>query len=476
MRPILLRAFVVGALGVAATTNSPASANTPEDVYGLGARAAAMGGTGTASSDDSSSVYYNPANLPYCEKNLIDVSILHAAFELGAEGSDTDTGAESPNDATRVTFGICSKLPYGLAFGFAFGVGMENPMTLKQSTLNSTPQYGLYGKPTEQLSIALGLGYQPARWISIGIGLSVLIHSGLNVQADIPVLVPDEELGAAINWDLQPRIAPYAGVTVSPIPELRLSAAYRGALYHQLNAPIDVKVAVSGIDLDVDLLLEAITWYSPQQVSLGASYSPFDFLTATFDLTWYQWSAYPGPFILASSRGDENSVAAALLYAPASEQKFLDIFVPRFGLEASFLDHALFVRAGYSHRPAVLGVPSERSNLLDGPANSFSVGAGYDWYITDGPADETSSESSESEGAQAKSSESADAIGEPAAVTAPTAVQATAASFKVSVDGYFRITVVSERKVDKATNPERWDTFRYGGNVWELGTTAGIGW
>ena len=228
---------------------SPAArANAPEDVQGVGARTNAMGGAGTASAVDFSATYYNPANLSRCENSQLGVDIRHTLYNLEAEDASpalagdpdadptTDDDYPEPKplrDQTRVTMGFCNHLPFNLSFGMVFGIGLQNPMTLDQSTLNQQPHWLLYGEQLEALSIALGIAYSPIPELSFGFGASILIHSTLSINTEIEVL-SDDPSEVIFQWNLQPTAAIYVGVNANPTSWLHLGIAYRGALYHAL--------------------------------------------------------------------------------------------------------------------------------------------------------------------------------------------------------------------------------------------------
>ena len=77
------------ALAVVAFAAAGRAANAnPIDAFGLGARGAALGGAQTASADDSSANYYNPALLVSLEDIHIDVGYRLASPTLELGGAD----------------------------------------------------------------------------------------------------------------------------------------------------------------------------------------------------------------------------------------------------------------------------------------------------------------------------------------------------------------------------------------------------
>ena len=98
-------------------------------------------------------------------------------------------------------------------------------------------------------------------------------------------------------------------------------------MFHKLEAPAQIMVELAGLRVPVNLLLESYAWYSPNQVALGTSFEPVEWLTLAMDLTWYQWSRYPGPYVpraLTRAR-----TARSLDYPPEIDLVFEDTLVPR---------------------------------------------------------------------------------------------------------------------------------------------------
>lgn len=436
-RPLLAVAFVCSALFA-----SSARANTVEDIQGLGSRVNAMGGAGTALATDFAATYYSPANLAFCENSSLSLELRHTLYELELEGDPDDPEAKELRDQTRVSVGFCNQLPYNFAFGLVFAMGLQNPMTLDQTTLSSTPQFLLYGEPLEQLSIQLGVAYKIVPQLSIGLGVSILVNSFLGVNASIPI-VTDGTVEAEIRWDLKPRAAVVAGVHAEPIPGLHLAANYRSALFHDLNTPTNVEVEAAGVFLDVQLFIESAAWYSPQQFAIGVTWDPIDALTLAFDVTWFDWSSHPGPFLIVTPVGDDG-IAAGLRYPEREDYGFRDVVVPRLGAEYRILDDDLALRAGYHYRAAIAPVPSQTSNLLDSDVHSISLGGGY--FFGDRP----------------------DEMTEPA--TGPHIRGANG-----SIDVFVRVQHMKSRDVAR-TEAGPLDVYSFGGNVLDAGLQLSIGW
>jgi long-chain fatty acid transport protein len=355
-----------------------ASANPAQDTFGLGAKAKALGGAGTVLSDDYSAVYYNPARMTRCQGQSLSI-----AYALSAHALDTVSAAGEAIDTTpipmrqRLNLGSCLRLPFDFAFGFFVGAGLHEPMHLAQTTATSTPNFLMHNSRLDTLSLMFGGAYALTDRLSFGLSLSVLAGSDLRLALRLPVL-SEEEVAIDLNWNLKPKVAVYAGLFFEAWAGFEFALVYRSALYHRLYAVTDNSLSLSSVDVELDLLIEGVMWYSPQQVSVGIAYthqSPN--ITMSADIIWMNWSAYPGPFI--QSAGLSDSTLATSLNFPADEDLHIqDVIVLRTGAQYT---HANFIsyRIGYTYRPSPLPLPQGRANLLDTDTHSFSTGLGFDW-------------------------------------------------------------------------------------------------
>lgn len=464
---------------------SVASANTPEAMLGLGARNSGMGGAGTAVANDFTAVYYNPAGLGYCGRSETGIDIHHSFYRVHVNSADPELPREERvPDMTRATIGACFRLPYRLSLGLIFGSGLQSSAGIDQTTYNDTPQFLLYGESHNQFTIAMALAYRPIRQLSIGVGAAVIVNSDLDIGVYAPISLRDEnnefaDVAFDLHWGLKPTAAPYVGVTVQPIPELRIAATYRGPLKHHLHIPVTANVntgmLISGfepLDLTLPFIVQADTWYQPREFAFGVSVDPIPTLTITADLTWYQYSAFnssPYPFLGVTFDPNVPSYAKALVGIPELDPVgYRDVWQPRVGAEARFLDSRFAVRGGYSVRWAAVAIPGGRnSNILDNTVNSLSLGAGY----TFGPrtADEVA--------AHVRAREDDEPV-----VTVPSQdrvsfgdersdleTPARSLPVMVRVDGYYRMSFMRERHSD-------FKQMDYGGRFFELGMTSSIGW
>lgn len=436
--------------------SSHAQANLREDVFGAGARVKAMGGAGTAVATDWSAVYYNPANMAFSPQSSMSIAFERQDYQLEIQDEQAFPTPDELRPRNTLTLGMTMVLPFKISFGAMLQFGLERAQYFDQSTPNPTPRYHFYGQNLEQLSIMFGFAYEVIEGLSFGLALAPLVNSELILNTDVPIYSGEKELSGRFAWNLIPNATWYLGMHYTPVDEFHLALSYRTRMYHKLDANADIIVALFGAEFAFEqLLLQSYSWYSPQQLALGASFEPIQNLLIGFDVTWYEWSASKGPYVNAAFPVDEESddseqntgsasdvsqpsIADTVTLPIMPDMNFRDIFVPRLGIEWTILDQALALRGGYRFQPTPVPQPSGRINLLDSNTHFFSFGGGYTWWPSwqdRGPAEAWSSQN----------------------------------PFSVSLDLYGTVGLLTRREVDKGGSEEVLNDYTFSGVVYDMG-------
>lgn len=433
-----------------------ASANTPDDVYGVTPRTIAMGGAGTALPGDHSATHYNPAGLAACESSAIALDVSRISHHLSFTDERAATTGGEPlvpkrtRDQTRFTLGTCQRLPFDLSLGLMLGLGVPGAISLDQQTANPTPNFALYGESHEQITIALGLAWKLSPQLAIGAGFAALIKTSLPLDADFPILEPDptdpsgyRPVTFGLGVHMGAKLAPRFGVLFTPSPRFRIGAAYRGPLYHDLDVDAFITAKLI-VEIPVPVHVDSLGWFSPRQLSAGVSGEPRPDLTLTADVTYYRWgelrtsnSSYP---FLNMYTLDPEGASGALVFPRPTHTGWKNNLAYRAGAELRRGDLAF--RGGLGYRTTAVHTPeSSNVNLLDGPVVTAS--AGLAWHTGD---------------------------------TTPSnpprrwwRYELPDVTFKADV--FFRIDHMLEQRVDTADKQ-----FRYGGDVLQLGAMATLGW
>lgn len=467
------------ALSFACLVSNSAYANAAEDVFGIGARSVALGGAGTATAHDFSATYYNPANLPLCKRHQLSVGVhqifnnlgtdidvselptVEDPFNPGEMVTDPELVPIEPQNQTRLHLGVCIPMPANLALGLILDMGLQNTIAADPNTVAENPRFFTYGSAMDTVTIQLALGYQPVRWLSLGLGASVLANIGVGSALAFSLSSSDpDDAAAMVRANLTPKVAPIAGIYASPIPELELGVTFRGKLFSDLNVPSVVAASSGALAIEAALVADGSVWYTPNQLAFGIAGRPFDALLLTVDVTWYQLSDHPSPYIEVIAVGEV--LGNEIVFPPFEDFGFRNIVVPRFGVEYRMLaNNALALRGGYMFRPWSAAIPGTsagcqeaaqdpnaaacRANLLDNSSHWISVGAGYTVFLGHAP---TGPEQDD---------------GRPA----------------LTVDVFFRAGLFQDRQVNRTEPVSEVPYLRqysYGGQVYDLGATLTLDW
>ena len=430
------RALAMACFLILGLTSKLALANSLEDMVGAGGRSKAMGGVGTALSTDLSAVYYNVANLAFGKESTFTMGFSHIDYNFTVNAEPEDPEMESMRPRDNITLGLSLLLPFDLSFGVMINVAPKVPQFFDQGSPDPKPRFVMYGQRLEQISFMFGFAYKVVDSLSVGVGTAALVNSDLDIDNSIPILTKGIPMDNRFAWTLESNMAYYAGLHYRPSDEFHLGLSYRSSVFHKMKAYAVTAVHAGGIPLDMNMILEVYSWYSPAQVALGSSYLPNSDWVISFDLTWYDWSRYPGPFI-KTSPANNPALATILEFQEYKSPKFQDVVVPRFGVEMK-ASEAVALRAGYSYRFSPAPAPTSNENLLDSDMHIGTLGLGYRWEYQEKPSPN-----------HAKT-DKLDA-------------------FAIDLDLYASIGVMPTTKVHKTDVQEVLNDFDFGGMVYDFG-------
>lgn len=466
--------MLLRSLCVVVLASAVAHANTPEDVYGASARTIAMGGAGTALPGDYAAAHYNPAGLSYCQSDLLALDVSYIAHHLSF--TDEDTNRVEPlvpkrvRDQTRVMLGSCLELPFGLSAGLMLGFGTPGAIRLDQQTANETPNYVMYGENNEQLSMALGFSWRASSRLSVGVGFAALFKTELPLSADFPILEPDptepsgyRPVAFGLGVGLGAMIAPRFGVLYTPSSRFRIGATYRGALYHDLDVDAYITAKLI-IEIPVPVHVDSLGWFSPRQLSAGASGEPVENLTLAADVTYYRWgelrtqgSSYP---FLNMYSLDPQGASGALVFPRPIRSGWKNNLAWRAGGELRTAGGTMTIRGGLGYRTrAVNAADDSNVNLLDAPVVTASTG--FAWHA----------------GGRA----AAPGVSRKPAKSEPPRRwwRYTLPDVSFTADVFFRVDHMMEQQVEHVASPgdvvpEK--HYRFGGDVFQVGAMATLAW
>lgn len=335
---------------------------SPQDLFGYGARQAAMGATGVAFVDDFAAAHANPAGASRARGRSLTFGFAATGFEL------TRDGAYFPADPGSATLiGLAFNLPFGGALrdrvGIALGFFTPTDVIVRARIRRAaTPQFVVLPDRVQSVSLQLGVGCDLGYGLRVGAGFTALAA----LQGD--VLVTNDAAGRSttrIDNQLVASYAPLLGASWERGP-WRVGATYRGALVARFA------VVISAPDLGLPippLNVAGVAQFDPAQLQLELAWQRAGWTVAA-GVTAKRWSEYPGPSVATTPSSPSP---------PAPE--FGDTLVPRVGVERRWslpADGDFTARGGYFFEPspAPRAVPARQFHDNDRHALTFGLGAG----------------------------------------------------------------------------------------------------
>lgn len=374
---------MVAAWAAIAALTARSAAASPEDLFGFGPSAVAMGGTGAAVGEGFGAVHANPALLSLAHEKSLALGWQSSFFSLHASGARA--GGSLPGDAVHGTLvGAVLPIPFGgvLRDRVTLGAGFYTPTDVVVRAKILYPealQAPLLSDRAHSVAVQLGAGFDLGRGIRVGGGFAALAALTGKVVVATNVL---GQVGTTVDEQLVVAYAPIFGAAVDLGRGWRAGAAFRGELAGRFEVVIDVHDL--GSLVVPPFHIGGVAQYDPTQVQLEVGRRDGDWALAA-GVTYKRWSAYPGP-VYATVVCETNPECLALRPDPPL---FHDTLVPRVGVERTFhprrarADLALHLRGGafYERSPAPPQVHA--SNYADDDRLAATLGFGASWPAID---------------------------------------------------------------------------------------------
>jgi long-chain fatty acid transport protein len=265
---------------------------SPEDLFGYGARAQAMGATGAASAEGYEAAYANPALLSRLRARKLSLGLEGAVFDLKAAGDRISYAR-----AKGLVIAVDLPIPFGGALEDRVGVGLAfytptDVVVRGRILYPETPQYPLLPDRAQSVAIRLGVGADIGHGIKVGAGFAALAEI-----AGSAVVATDAtgRVGTRVEDQLIATYAPTFGVSYDlPLKSdavWRAGLTYRGTLDARFAVLIDATKLSS---LNIPLFnISGLAQYDPAQVALEIARET-NGLTLAVGATYKRWSGYPG--------------------------------------------------------------------------------------------------------------------------------------------------------------------------------------
>jgi len=353
------------------------------DIFGFGSRNVAMGGAATASVDDHTAVFYNPAGLT--QRKVIHLGLSFASYiqNLSIEHrnpGDESLEARAPESPIGVGFGVVfplgGKIDNRVALGLAIYLPVARALRL-EALEPSTPRWYRYNTLADKLHILASVAVEITDWVSVGVGIQAL--ADLDGRVDLELDLTNERITRRdASVQLVTTAMPVVGLLFTPLEGWRIGLSYRAALSLSYEIPLvfdfgeaaDLVVDISGTDL-----------YTPHTITLGTAYDFEDAgVLVSLDAELALWSYAPDPSLRVAVRGEgtlleELGLGDLLNLQPGRvpDAGFSDAITIRAGTEYTPLDW-LLLRAGAFWRQSAVAPQTGATTYLDSDAIGGALG------------------------------------------------------------------------------------------------------
>ena len=358
-------------LSLVVLASAPAHAGV-EDTFGLGPRAMALGGSYAARPGDFAAAYYNPAGLARGGSQgehggFFELSAAHlfAAPRLYVTRSD-GSELETPGEPTTTGVLVGSRFSLGQPFdldGLNMGLSVYVPEHLFRWSIrpDDDVQWALLTDRTQVVTANASVGLRLAPWLSVGAGLRVMFDVETLTRGRVTDVAYDPETGkvrthTVLGTDARVfgRVAPLAGVLVTPRDDLRLGLTYRHESY--VDDWGDTRITDVPILRHMGYTHRFAHYFEPTQVTAAVSADLAPTLDVSADLTFSRWSR-----ALSTNHNAQFSPVWG------------DTWTPAVGVRWA-AHRALGVLGGYRFQKSPLGNYGGPSNLLDNDRHALSLG------------------------------------------------------------------------------------------------------
>ncbi len=371
--------------GVLCLLGAGAAQGAGFNIYEAGARATALGGAFTATADDGSAIFYNPAGLAFLEGSALDLNlmpIIPAAEFTGAmptDGSDPAQGKTADQtfpipgayyyqNLGDLTWGIGLYAPFGLGVKWDDPdnwVGRAVSYNVDLATVYVTP--AVAWKVDEDVALSFGVDIAHT---AIELNRRMLTDFGGN-NASYDVVDVTIEGHSDFNF------TPSAGALIKASDKLSFGVMYHGKKSMQIpEGTLTLEnIAPAALEANVDALIAGLGGDEhtgstelrlPHMLSLGASYSFTDQLRLEFNAVHFGWGHFDE---LALDFGNE-------LLNETIPEAYEDVWQLRIGAEYK-VNEDLLLMGGYVRDKSPQPVESMSPLLPDSNRDDFSFGVQY---------------------------------------------------------------------------------------------------
>lgn len=352
------------------------------DEFGVDATGIAMGNARTASANDWTATYYNPAGITQSRES-VGFNFIVAANHLSVK----PFGTGFTNNNNRVTEGIAVGITHRFLADFIrVGIGLYTPLgdTQQQIThyadqneayLTNKLYFEFLENTTEQQIILPTIAFRVLPFLSIGGGLSLFVKSMTYSHEYFPN--PTNQAYWYMNLDNTQQYTYVAnvGILFHPSDRFKVGFSYMSADDFPITGAAFVHLNAGALPIasQITQTIDTILFYTPAHASLGVMYKPLHNLELNGDLTWVGYSSYIDNHNGRPQNETYVDPATGITYAG---QGFNDIYIPKLGVAYKPVS-TWCVMGGYEYIPTPVPPQMRQTNYVDSVKNVLSTGVSY---------------------------------------------------------------------------------------------------
>ncbi len=359
------------------------------DIFGVDATGIAMGNARTASADDWTATYYNPAGITQT-KESVGFNFLFAVNHLSVKSFGSGFQNNDNKDIEGLSVGMTHEfladfVHIGIAFYTPLGDTQQqitHYADASESFLTNKLYFEFLENTTEQQVILPTIAFRVLPFLSIGGGLSLFIKSMTYSYEYFPNPLNQSVWYMNLNNTQQYTYVANLGILFHPSDRFKVGFSYMSADDFPIVGAAYVHLNAQGLPIASNFTqtINTILFYSPAHASLGIMYKPMDNLQLNSDLTWVGWSSYLNNHNVRPQNESYTDPATGITY---SGQGFNDIYIPKLGVAYKPVE-TLCVMAGYEYEPTPVPPQMRTTNYVDSVKNVLSTGVSYIMPYNDG--------------------------------------------------------------------------------------------
>lgn len=364
------------------------------NLYEMGSKSMALAGAFSATADDASAIYFNPAGIAQLEGMHVYLggTLLIPNVKFSGVSPYPGYGVEEETK-DRLFFPPGLYLTKQFSQKLVGGVGLYAPFALAtewDDAENFTGRYISQKAELRGIYVSPSVAYKVSDMISLGANLNV-VYSAVELRRvqnqpfngqvlDVANVKLDATNGLAFGFDF--------GALIKPVPKVQLGFVYRSKVTNEYEGDAEFEQIMTG-----DPALDAIVAQGlptaadgsneigaaseipfPAQTVGAVKYMATDKLSLEFNLVFFAWSSFdelPITFSSEAEEGDVNTPEDSVI-----EEEYEDAFQYRLGLEYKVTPE-LALRLGYVYDETPVPDESVSPFLPDNARNDYSFGIGY---------------------------------------------------------------------------------------------------